>query len=714
MSDHSPQWRTAVRPIITFIAAGLAAVPVFAGSWANNQSLGGFSKVHIYTPDSVSPIGEGKSLLLVLHGCTQSIDAYKTANLEAAAEAYGMVIAVPDAANKSGYSCWHYWDSTKSRSHKDYKNLISLANAMSGDSARNIDANQVYIAGLSSGAAFAHTAACLAPDVFAGMGIAAGPSIGTSSNGAFSFESANVASRCQQYAGSYASHFSSQIASFVHGKSDTTVPQAYLRQNAEGMASVYGVTEGATQGKSREGFNYDHTSWTGNRVIMDHLANVTHAWPAGSGASGSYIASNGFNYALYLGEYFSQHNLRADQNEAPVLSPLTLSENGGSLAISGTASDSDGNVASVNLVIQTATGSPVQSINTSTDASGFFSANSSGLADGLYTVTATATDNEGKASEPVTGSQRIGPEPAATAPALSNTQAAVNGQCVTVSGTVVDENQNLQSVVVSAGGQSVNATVNGTSYTAQRCGLAGGAQSANVVATDSTNLSSSASVSFTIDAGVTGDYNAHINAGHITWGDGYSACYLAFGTNPFTMRELARGNGQCEWVADGDTSCNGPVQACTGSVNPPTDTDGDGVADGSDNCPTLSNADQADNDSDGIGNVCDSTPDGVADSDGDGVADDNDNCPSQANANQADNDSDGIGNVCDSTPDGSYSCTQTTASNYAHVQAGRATSSGGYAYAVGSGSLMGLYNIFYSSTLAETSAGYYSLGSCPN
>lgn len=691
----------------------LFSLTVQAGSWQNNVALGGFSKVHIYTPDSLSPIGEGKSLLLLLHGCTQSIDAYKTANLETAAEAYGMVIAVPDAANKSGYSCWHYWDSTKSRSHKDYKNLISLANALSGDGARNIDANQVYIAGLSSGAAFAHTTACLAPDVFAGMGIDAGPSIGTSSNGAFSFESANVASRCQQYAGSYASHFSTQIASFAHGKSDTTVPQAYLRQNAEGMATVYGAAEGATQAQSREGFSYDHTSWTGNRVVMDHLANVTHAWPAGSGASGSYIANNGFNYALYLGEFFSQHNLRADQNEAPVIDQLDLAENAGSLAISGTAVDSDGSVASVNLVIRTATGSPVQTLNTSVDASGFFSANSNALADGLYTVTATATDNEGKDGEPVTDDQRIGPMPPATAPVLSNASASVSGQCVTVTGTVLDENQNLQGVAVSAGGQTVNASVDGTGYSAQLCNLAGGEQSATIVATDSTSLSSTASVSFTIDAGSTGDYNAHIAAGHITWGDGYSACYLAFGSNPFTMREFDRGNGQCEWVADGDASCNGPLQACSGSVSQPVDSDGDGVADNADNCPAQSNADQADNDNDGIGNVCDSTPDGVADSDGDGIADDNDNCPNSANANQADNDGDGIGNVCDSTPDGSFSCTQTTASNYAHVQAGRATSSGGYAYAVGSGSLMGLYNTFYSSTLAQTSAGYYIVGNCP-
>ena len=60
-----------------------------------------------------------------------------------------------------------------------------------------------------------------------------------------------------------------------------------------------------------------------------------------------------------------------------------------------------------------------------------------------------------------------------------------------------------------------------------------------------------------------------------------------------------------------------------------------------------------------------------------------------------------------------FACTATTASNYAHVQAGRAHASGGYALANGSNQNMGLYNTFYTSTLAQTAAGYYIIGNCP-
>jgi poly(3-hydroxybutyrate) depolymerase/chitodextrinase len=57
--------------------------------------------------------------------------------------------------------------------------------------------------------------------------------------------------------------------------------------------------------------------------------------------------------------------------------------------------------------------------------------------------------------------------------------------------------------------------------------------------------------------------------------------------------------------------------------------------------------------------------------------------------------------------------TCTTSSNYAHVQAGRATTSGGYTYAKGSNQNMGLYNTFYTTTLKMTGTNYYVIGTCP-
>ncbi|MEV7903938.1 extracellular catalytic domain type 1 short-chain-length polyhydroxyalkanoate depolymerase [Streptomyces anulatus] len=56
-----------------------------------------------------------------------------------------------------------------------------------------------------------------------------------------------------------------------------------------------------------------------------------------------------------------------------------------------------------------------------------------------------------------------------------------------------------------------------------------------------------------------------------------------------------------------------------------------------------------------------------------------------------------------------------TADNYEHVRAGRATTTGGYVYAKGSGQQLGLYNTFVTHTLKESPAGHYVLadGTCP-
>ena len=110
------------------------------------------------------------------------------------------------------------------------------------------------------------------------------------------------------------------------------------------------------------------------------------------------------------------------------------------------------------------------------------------------------------------------------------------------------------------------------------------------------------------------------------------------------------------------------------------DSDGDGIANVEDNCAAIANADQADFDEDGLGDVCDPDDDndgaydsqdyrpqdaaryldldgdGLAihedsDNDADGIEDNVDNCPFVANADQADingvDDGSGLGDACE-------------------------------------------------------------------
>ncbi|KAB2901654.1 MAG: hypothetical protein F9K40_08375 [Kofleriaceae bacterium] len=69
------------------------------------------------------------------------------------------------------------------------------------------------------------------------------------------------------------------------------------------------------------------------------------------------------------------------------------------------------------------------------------------------------------------------------------------------------------------------------------------------------------------------------------------------------------------------------------AIDASLDSDGDGVADASDNCPAVANTLQTDEDADGRGDACDG-------------------CPHLADAAGADGDADGVGDACDPDPGG--------------------------------------------------------------
>jgi len=181
--------------------------------------------------------------------------------------------------------------------------------------------------------------------------------------------------------------------------------------------------------------------------------------------------------------------------------------------------------------------------------------------------------------------------------------------------------------------------------------------------------------------GTVGDFNhdgfSDIIAGAASFdrGNGAVLLYRGSATGPSaTAVWIAEGNPDSffGWTASGtgdvngdgirdvivgamqDNSSRGRAFAFHLSSQSRSDVDGDGILDGADNCPRVSNLDQSDGDLDRVGDLCDVCPATIdpsqEDGDSDGVGDFCDDCLERANAFQQDADSDGVGDACDSCP----------------------------------------------------------------
>lgn len=336
ISDRRSQRRRALSPAAIVLAAvTLAAMVMLApptgdayaqdGAWSQ-RSIAGMS-VELYEPSTAATLPGGRALMVSLHGCVQTSQVLKSGgNWVDTADDHGMVVAIP-AAPGGGVllGCWDYYDSNHSRTnparHDD--NLLDLVDQLLADMSLNIDPDQVYITGLSSGGGQAMVMGCLAPDVFAGVGINAGPTVGTTA-GQIGYVATNLAqgrSTCETFAGEHEAGFDTQVTSVIYDSGDTTVAPGYNPLNAAIMADLYGATSESTfslsglPGTNTNGSGTLHSDADGPRVSLIQNSGLGHAWPAGEGPGGAYVSTNSIDYPSYVTAFFFDSNRRVDRGD---------------------------------------------------------------------------------------------------------------------------------------------------------------------------------------------------------------------------------------------------------------------------------------------------------------------------------------------------------------------------------------------------------------
>jgi poly(3-hydroxybutyrate) depolymerase len=527
-----------------------AQVTAGPGTWSGNQTWaadtvnGGNLTGYFYWPATQPALNGKRALVLVLHGCAQTaagdvVDSGSDGgfNWKSVADQYGAVILAPNATgNVYSNHCWDYASTSHNRTSGHDGVLLDLIQRFTTNAQYAIDPNQVYVAGLSSGGGETMVLGCLAPDVFAGVGINAGPPPGTTtaqiSYVPSGYTATNAANNCKGLAGSRSASFASQVASVVWGTSDYTVSQQYGPMDAQAMRLVYGgtFTKGSSTTVATGGTSVPYSDANGKlRTTEVAVSGMGHAWPAGSGGQNTnFVDATHVNYPAFVMDFWFKNNLRVTRAAPPVVDNCNASVSGTTVTVSGSGTDSAGSISSWRVVLN----GPSAVDDAAAGSGASFARSYTNLANGYYTGSVTATDNgTGLTSSACGIAQFLVGTPPALQPPAGLAVATTTSNSVTLSWNAAGGATGYH---VYRNGSRVNASpVTGTSYTDgglaasttysyQVSSTNGGSESALSAAVAGTTASS-----WTCTATTSSNY-AHVQAGRAHDSGGYA---LANGSN---------------------------------------------------------------------------------------------------------------------------------------------------------------------------------------
>jgi poly(hydroxyalkanoate) depolymerase family esterase len=365
-------------PVRTQLLASTATVSQIPAGWTRLDTAFPNHPTWTFMPSTTMPNGR-HALMIVLHGCNQTFDQLKQfGNLEQAATKRGILLAIPDVGSRHFGNdiqrCWNYDQAQDNNRHM--ADIIGMAETLAdAGSGNNVDRNHVYIVGLSSGAALALDIACKRPDLFAGVGSVAGPSVGSMQNLAINGPLElppiklppglppmpllqgnvdNATDTCTSLAAATgtASQLDTQIASIAAGDMDkgspshndrfpfqsidqaacnhagqvALIPFKWDQDNVESFRRIYG-TDALGSDVSVQGGLATMRVATKNgqpRVSFVTVKNVGHAWPAGTGTApcipkdnpadqgaGVWIAQKGLDYPEFITGWLMANNVRS-------------------------------------------------------------------------------------------------------------------------------------------------------------------------------------------------------------------------------------------------------------------------------------------------------------------------------------------------------------------------------------------------------------------
>ena len=274
----------------------------------------------LYVPSGYH--GQAVPLVVMLHGCTQSPDDFAAGTrMNVLAEEHTCLVAYPaQAASANAAKCWNWFrPSDQQRGQGEPSLIAGITRQIMRD--YSVDAERVYVAGLSAGAAAAAIMGMTYPDLYAAIGVHSGLACGAAGD----LPSAFAAMRQgEAVAVRRSGEYRRMIPTIVfHGNQDGTVHPRNGHQviAQSGTTPMTDLRKTVQHGRVPGGHAYSRTLHADARgqTILEHwvIHGAGHAWSGGSRA-GSYTDPHGPDATREFLRFFLEHR---HAQAAPPVSP---------------------------------------------------------------------------------------------------------------------------------------------------------------------------------------------------------------------------------------------------------------------------------------------------------------------------------------------------------------------------------------------------------
>src|SRR5918997_438416 len=279
----------------------------------------------LYIPSGY--IGQEVSLIVMLHGCTQSPnDIAAGTQMNTLAEEHIFLVAYPAQAQGANMNkCWNWFKASDQLRGRGEPSLVAGITRQIIDEYKVAD-GRVYIAGMSSGGAMASIMGEAYPDLYAAVGVHSGLAPGAAHDMPSAFAAMHQGGPATPRRDLPIAKATGQFARIVpaivfHGDSDKTVHphnadrllEHYWAAKAIGSLDAAGkpTPQGTVrQGQVPGGHAYTRATYrdAGGRAVVERwtIHGLGHAWSGGS-PSGSYTDPKGPDASAEMVRFFNQH-----------------------------------------------------------------------------------------------------------------------------------------------------------------------------------------------------------------------------------------------------------------------------------------------------------------------------------------------------------------------------------------------------------------------